>query len=236
MKGPPLKLSPLHRSAAAAGAQFALGEGWQVAQVYTSVEAEMALARKGVALADQSANGKILLEGREAGSLLGGELGIGAGAPLGKAWVFRLRQDLFFLSTPPGAEEEVLEGLRSQVAGRHLTLTDLSHGRAELRLVGPASPAVLGQLCGLELARFPDGEARQGSVAKTVQLILRRDLGGLSAYSLIGARSLGAYLWEAILEAGRNWGIAPIGQAALSALENSSPTGNPHPFLRGDRP
>lgn len=192
-----------------------------MAQVYTSAEAEVALARKGVGLADETANGKILIEGREAADLLGVELGIGAGAALGKGRVFRLRQDLFFLSTPPGGEGEVLENLRAQAVGRHLSFTDLTHGRAELRLVGPAGPAVLGQLCGLDLARFPDGEARQSSVAKTAQLILRRDLGGLPAFSLIGARSLGAYLWEALLEAGRAQGIAPIGQAALRALENS---------------
>jgi heterotetrameric sarcosine oxidase gamma subunit len=189
-----------------------------VVQVYTSVEEEVALARSGVGLADESANGKILVEGCEAAALLGVELDIGGGVALGKGRVFRLRQDLFFISTPPGGEDEALEGLRSQVAGRHLTLTDLTHARAEMRLVGPAGPAVLGQLCGLDLARFSDGEARQTSVAKTAQLILRRDLGGLPAFSLIGARSLGAYLWEALLEAGRAQGIAPLGQTALRAL------------------
>lgn len=219
MSTAPLKFSPLHAATARAGASFAQVGGWQVAQVYTSAEEEEALARKGVGLADQSANGRILIEGREAGSLLGVELGIGSGTAWGKGRVFRLRQDLFFLSTLPGGEEEVLEGLGPQLAGRHLTLTDLSHGRAELHLVGPAAPSVLGQLCGLDLARFPDGEARQSSVAKTAQLILRRDLGGLPAFSLIGARSLGAYLWEALLEAGRSQGIAPIGQAALALLE-----------------
>lgn len=218
MNGVPSRLSPLH--GVAAGASFARCEGWQVVQVYSSLEEEVILARSGVGLADQSGNGKLLVEGREAASLLGVELGIGGGTALDKSRVFCLRQDLFFISTPPGGEVGVLEGLRPQVAGRHLTLTDLTHGRVELRLVGPAAPAVLGQLCGLELAQFPDGEARQGSVAKTTQLILRRDLGGLPAFSLIGARSLGAYLWEALLEAGRAYGIAPIGQAALRALGN----------------
>jgi heterotetrameric sarcosine oxidase gamma subunit len=218
MKGSPLKRSSLYPSAVAAGAKFAIDADWQVAQVYTSAAAEVALARSGVGLADQTARGRIAVEGREAGALLGVKLAIGGGAVLGKGRVYCLRRDHFFISTPPGAQEEVLEGLRAQVAGRHLTLTDLTHGRVELQLVGWAGPAVLGQLCGLDLTHFPDGEARQGSVAKTAQLILRRDLGGLPAFSLIGARSLGAYLWEAFLEAGRNWGIAPIGQAALRAL------------------
>ncbi len=218
MNGVPLRLSPLHHIAAEAGAQFAQVGGWQLAQVYRSVDEEVALARRALGLADQTARGRILVEGRDGGALLGVDLGVGSGAALGTSRVYRLRPDLFFLSTPPGNEGGVLEGLRAQAAGRHLTLTDLSHGRAELRLVGPAGPAVLGQLCGLDWARFPDGEARQSSVAKTAQLILRRDLGAVPAYTLIGARSLAAYLWEAILEAGRAHGIVPLGRAALLGL------------------
>jgi aminomethyltransferase len=218
MSAPPPKLSPLHAVAARAGARFALCEGWQVAQVYTAVEEEVEAARRGAGLADQSARGKILVEGREAASLLGVELGIGEGAVSGGNQVCRLRQDLFFVSTPPGGEGAVLAELRAKIAGRHLSLTDLTHGRAELRLAGPAAPAVLGRLCGLDLAGFSDGEARQTSVAKTPQLVRRRDLGGLPAYSLVGARSLGAYLWEALLEAGHGLGLAPVGQAALRAL------------------
>jgi heterotetrameric sarcosine oxidase gamma subunit len=169
-------------------------------------------------LADQSARGKVLVEGGEAASLLGMELHIGGGAALGKGWVYCLRQDLYLVSTPPGGEGAALAELQAKTGGRHLTLTDLTQGRAELRLMGPASPAVLSQLCGLDLALFPDGECRQGSVAKTAQLILRREQGGLPGFSLIGARSLGPYLWEALLEAGKGLGIAPIGQGALRGL------------------
>jgi len=217
MSGNPLKRGPI----AHPGAQLASSAGWQVAEVYTSAEAEAGLARKGVGLVDQSARGKVLVEGREAADLLGVGLGIGGGGALGSGRVYRLRQDLFFISTPPGGEGEVLEGLRGRAAGRHLSLTDLSQGRAELRLIGPAAPAVLRQLCGLDLAEIPDGEVRQSSVAKTAQLILRRDLSGLPAYSLVGARSLGGYLWEALLEAGEGLGIAPIGWAALRLLGDS---------------
>ena len=71
---------------------------------------------------------------------------------------------------------------------------------------------------------FPNNSAKQSSVAKTSQLIIRSDRVSASgattvtAYTLIGARSLAAYLWETVLEAGRDLGIAPIGQAALEQL------------------
>ena len=41
-------------------------------------------------------------------------------------------------------------------------------------------------------ASFPNNRARQSSLAKTRQLILRRDFGALPAYTVIGARSLAA--------------------------------------------
>lgn len=219
-----LQQSPLHHRAARSGAQLAAAGGWQRVRVYTSVAQEVEAVRRGAGLADETANGKLLVEGREAAELLGVDLRIGAGASLEGGRVYRLRPDLFFLSTPPGEQEGILETLRARRAGRFLTLTDLTPGRAELRLAGPASPQVLSKLGGLDFEHFPDGEARQSSLAKTPQLILRRDLRGAPAFSLITARSLGAYLWDALLEAGREWHIAPIGQAALALLEDPSPS------------
>ena len=44
MNGVPSRLSPLHAVAGRAGAQFVPCAGWQVAQVYTSVEEEVVTA------------------------------------------------------------------------------------------------------------------------------------------------------------------------------------------------
>ena len=55
-------------------------------------------------------------------------------------------------------------------------------------------------------------------MAKTHQLILRQDYGALTAYRLIGDRSLAIYLWETIIKAGQDLGAAPIGARALGSL------------------
>jgi sarcosine oxidase gamma subunit len=77
------------------------------------------------------------------------------------------------------------------------------------------SAELLGRLCALDFhpGQFPDSSARQTSVAKTTQLIIRDDLddGRVLSYSVVGARSLGAYLWEAILDSGRDLDIRPLG-------------------------
>ena len=94
-------------------------------------------------------------------------------------------------------------------------MTDVTHGRAQFRLTGPGTVDLLSRLCALDFddSRFPDGTARQTSVAKTTQLVIRDDLheGTGPSYRLIGARSLAAYLWQTILEAGRDLGVRPLG-------------------------
>jgi sarcosine oxidase subunit alpha len=97
----------------------------------------------------------------------------------------------------------------------------MTHGRSQLLVVGPNAAVLLGRLCGLNFhdSQFPNLAARQSSVAKTRQLILRQDYGPLRLYSLIGSRSLAAYLWKVTLEAGRDLSIIPIGQETIDALK-----------------
>jgi len=219
----PIKRSPLHSTAQALAAQFADEAGWQTPEIFTGVETETAAARQNVTLADASANGKIMVQGQAAAAvLLAVSLEIGAGMATGLGHIYRLRPDLFFISTPPGAEADAVHSIRLAVpaAGDLVTVTDVTHGRAQLQLIGPNSRDLLSRLCGLDFhpAAFPNLAARQSSVAKTTQLIIRRDLGQLPAFALIGARSLAAYLYDTIMQAGRDLGIAPIGRTAIEEI------------------
>ena len=223
-----MKLTPLCLSAQRLGAHFMEREGWQIPEVYTSQDAEADTAREGVALADETPNGKLTVEGRKADIVLSAAfdppaLAIGEGKAVGSVRIYRLRRDLYFIGTLPGQEMTARERITAVVgqSDRFVTVTDITHGRAEIRVVGPWAPELLSKVCGLDFhpSAFGDGEARQTSLARTTQLVIRCDIGQLVAYSIIGARSLGAYLWETLTEAGHEWGIAPIGRAALHALE-----------------
>jgi heterotetrameric sarcosine oxidase gamma subunit len=228
------KITPLYITTQALGARFVDLDGWQVPEAYGSTEEELAVARQGVVVADASANGKWLIEGQTAAGLLGEAwalpdlpVGLGAavetGRPGGQLNVYRLRPELYFASVAVGEASGPLEALAGQAGSGAdlLTVTDISHGRAELWLVGPTSAELLSRLCGLDFhdSRFPDGAAKQSSLAKTTQLIIRRDLDGLPCYALIGDRSLAAYLWDTIVDAGSDLDIRPIGRAALVQLQ-----------------
>ena len=159
----------------------------------------------GLLLADESHRGKIMIHGR-AGERAVAALGVEAPAAVGQSAhagdvaVYRLRADQLFVNTAPGGEGELLAVLAGADGGDMVTVTDVTHGRAQLRLSGRRAAEVLSRLCALDFHpdHFPDGAARQTSVAKTTQLVIRDDVAGVLSYALVGARSLGAYLWTTI--------------------------------------
>jgi heterotetrameric sarcosine oxidase gamma subunit len=94
-----------------------------------------------------------------------------------------------------------------------VTILDLTHGRALLRLAGTQAAAVLAKLCGVDLAdaSTPAGAAFRSSVAKLVTDVVRDDqenpAGPVPSYLLHCERSYGQYLFDALLDAGAEFGI-----------------------------
>ena len=219
----PVKLTPLHSTAQRLGAVFTEQRGWRIPEVYTTLEAEIAAAQGSLALADETPNGKLLLEGDQAKSVLMDVFDLDSlKVHEGRDGIYRLRNDLFFISTLPGGEVRTQRKLTTtlKTSEQFVTVTDITHGRAEIRVIGPHSQELLSKVCGLDFqpSAFPNETAKQSSLAKTTQLIIRHDIGESSAFSIIGAQSLGPYVWDTLMEAGREFGIVPIGRTALAAL------------------
>jgi sarcosine oxidase subunit alpha len=228
----PVKLTPIYDASRELGAHFVELAGWQVPQAFSKIEDEIAASGRNVALADCSASGKLVVEGKSAEPFLqtiwsSPPLAIGQGEIIDSKHVYRLREDVFFIHLDPGKEAAAARTLSEAVekSGDLITVTDITHGRADLLLVGPRCSQLLSRLCSLDFhpSHFPDLWAKQSSMAKTRQLILRRDIkpqngAPILAFSLIGARSLAAYLWDTIQEAGHDLDLTPIGQSALEKL------------------
>jgi len=215
----PINLSPVAEVARQMGAVMVEESGWLLPNHYAKVLVEQPY----LALLDESAQGKIMIHG-PAGARATAALGLEAPVEIGRGYVagdvavYRLRADQLFVSVPPSREVTTCAALMAAATRERVTITDVTHGRAQLRLVGPASAELLSRLCGLDLApgRVADHSAHQTSVAKTTQLVIRSDLpDGVLSYVLIGARSLGEYLWRSLLAAGSDQGLHPVGRADL---------------------
>lgn len=231
-----MKLSPLFGTYRAGTPRPSEQGGWQVVDSYGSPDLEREALQSGVGIVDFSANGKIMVEGQQAGVVIQKALEVDAvslevnvGVSSGPVGVYRLRRDMFLIHTEPGAEVDLIQTIRDVTplptrTEDLVTLTVNTHGRAEIAVIGPASRELLSRLCGLNFSEtcFPNLTAKQSSLAKTNQIILRHDKALYPAFALIGDRSFGPYLWQTLLQAGRDLGIMGVGLQAIADLVSLS--------------
>jgi heterotetrameric sarcosine oxidase gamma subunit len=93
------------------------------------------------------------------------------------------------------------------------SVTDLTHGRALMRITGPDAAGLLARLCGADLhdEMAPDGAALRAPVAGVATDIVRDDRAGVPSYLLHCERSSGQYLFGALADAGEPFGIGVDG-------------------------
>ncbi len=104
------------------------------------------------------------------------------------------------------------------------TVIDVTHGRALLRLTGPAGDRLLAKVCAIDLSDrvTPDGTAFRTAVARLVTDVIRDDFDSSRSYLLHCERSSGQYLFDALLDAGRELGIEADGFDEWSSGYGSS--------------
>jgi heterotetrameric sarcosine oxidase gamma subunit len=122
---------------------------------------------------------------------------------------------------PPGAAAAVTDWLGTVAADaagdEFVSVVDLTHGRALVRVTGPDAADLLARLCGADLEddMAPDGAALRSAVAGVATDIVRDDTmidgAGMPSYLLHCERSSGQYLFGALVSAGESLGIGVDG-------------------------
>ena len=113
---------------------------------------------------------------------------------------------------PPGMEDGVVDRLASgavTTTGELVTVVDLTHGRALIRLTGTQSSELLAKETAVDLSdpAFPDGAALRTAVAGLATDVVRDDQGGVTSYLVHCESSSGQYLFDSLLDAGAEFGI-----------------------------
>jgi heterotetrameric sarcosine oxidase gamma subunit len=123
----------------------------------------------------------------------------------------------WYVLAPPGAVAAVagwLSKVAADEAGDELvSVVDLTHGRALVRITGASAADLLARLCGADLHddMAPDGAALRSAVAGVATDIIRDDRAGQPSYLLHCERSSGQYLFDALVSAGQALGIGVDG-------------------------
>jgi heterotetrameric sarcosine oxidase gamma subunit len=97
-----------------------------------------------------------------------------------------------------------------------VSVIDLTHGRALVRITGGDAAGLLARLCAVDLHddMTPDGAAFRASVAGLATDVIRDDRHGVPSYLLHCERSSGQYLFDALVGAGESLGIGIDGFSA----------------------
>ena len=218
--------------------------GWQCADSYGAVEAEVQALREQVGLSDISPLAKLDIQGHDVFASLGQKLSLGISletVPVGR--VVRIPAQALQLDTqasgllcslarnharlisPPGTADAVharVESVIQQTADSAcIHLTDVTSNFTAVQIVGPRSRELLRKLTALDLrsVQFPDLSCAQGSLASIHALVLRADIQAHLAYQVYCGREFGAYVWDALLDAGQEFGARPFGLAAQRQLQ-----------------
>jgi len=122
----------------------------------------------------------------------------------------------WLLLGPPGASAAVAGRVEDVPDEGLVSVFDATHGRALMRITGAKAVDLLAKVCGIDLSEevTPDGAAFRSSVAKLVTDVVRDARNGERSYLLHCERSSGQYLFDALIDAGDEFGIEVEGFAA----------------------
>ena len=168
-------------------------------------------------LTDASATTKWLVRGE-----VGGAAADRLAAPFGScraagggALVLGSRPGEWIVAGPADAVAEVVAGLDGLDSSEFVTSLDWTHGRALFLVTGTDAPRMLEKVCSLDWSdpMTPDGAVASASVAKVTCDIARNDIDPTPSYLIFCDRSFGQYLFDALIDAGDEFGLS-VGPAS----------------------
>jgi heterotetrameric sarcosine oxidase gamma subunit len=229
--GQPVARSPMEVETRAAGAQFELRDGWNVAVGYGSTpEQEAAAAAQTAGWADVSELGKLELQApAEQLSAIASQWGIAlelvAAARADDAWWCRLTPTRALIVCAPAALADLRRRLVDAAAGaQRASVVDVTSNFAALTLTGPLAREVFARFSAIDLrpAKLAVRGLRPGSIARQPGILICE---AEDRYLFMFGWATGEYMWSVVSDAGRHLGGRPIGADALAALASE----------RGDR-
>jgi sarcosine oxidase, subunit alpha len=245
----PVRITPMHEWHEAHGASFVRTGDWLRPDTYGDPSGEVLAVRNGVGLIDVTTLGKFELRGPDVPLLLeqvyvnrwlslpvgGVRYGVMVaedGAIFDDGVTGRLDDDRYLMSATSSGAERVRRWLERWLQAERpdwrITLRNVTDLYAAMNLAGPRSREVLAGVAeGVDLSPdgFPYMAVRPGRLADVDGFMWRIGFTGELAYELYVPAGHGRRVWEAVLEAGRDWGIRPFGVEAqrIMRIEKGHP-------------
>jgi sarcosine oxidase, subunit alpha len=235
----PRKETTLHDRHVAAGAKIVWDAGWRRPHRYEGPDAEVDAVRERAGLIDVSPLGSFRIEGAQAVELLErlypcrvSDLGVGrirygalltdTGAILDDGMIVRLADDAFFVTVSNEDTDAIERWITWWNADWRLDagVLNVTGAFGAVNLAGPRARDVMAAVTDEDVSgeAMPHMSATRMAVAGVPSLVLRIGFVGEVGFEIHFPSMYGEHLWDAILEAGAPFGIAPFGLEAQRIL------------------
>ena len=235
----PLKRTPMDRKHRELGAPIVELGVWQRAHSYGDPQEECRAVRERVGIIDVSTLGKLDVKGKDAGALLDrvythrfSDLRVGRirygllcsdnGTIMDDGTVTRLTEEHYFITTTTGNVDVMEEWIKwwSAGSGMWAHVVNVTAGYGAVNVAGPQARATLSKLTDHDLSGPASRYMRssRATVAGVPCILLRIGFVGETGWELHFPAEYGEYMWDALMDAGREFGIAPFGLEAQRIL------------------
>lgn len=239
----PVRRSPIHLWHQSHGAVPLVAGQWIRPEHYGDPQAEVRNVRSRVGIIDVTPLGKLDLRGPDVPLLLDqvyvnswGSLPVGSvrygvmcaedGVVLDDGVTGRLGEHHYLMSTTTSGAATVWELLEQWLQTGHphwqVHITAVTTAYASINIAGPSSRELLGRLTSdidLSAEAFAYMRVRRGTVAGVADCVVWRiGFTGELSFELHVPASYGLHVWEALLAAGPDLGVAPFGVEAQRIL------------------
>ncbi len=226
----PRRLSPFYNMQVFPGARFTQNKfGWVRAERFTDPREEKKTAERGVGVADVSHLVKLSVKSKDILEIVSG-LYRGKGQPVVNGAVLTdgpgelndvlcavlFRDEAMFVMNP--SSKEAFDKLVATDDLEHLI--DMTSVFAGVCIVGEKSRQVLWKLTELNVdsEEFQNFRVTHSPLRQVPSIVIRFDLEGVQGYQIYFERAYSEYMRDVIFGAGREFGITPVGSAAMELL------------------
>ncbi|HET7472291.1 MAG TPA: glycine cleavage system aminomethyltransferase GcvT [Candidatus Limnocylindrales bacterium] len=232
---PTLHETPLRDRHIALGAKMIDFAGWLMPVQYAGILEEHRAVRERAGLFDLSHMGELFVEGEGAGDGLAHalvtdppSLAVGRaqysmivapdGGIIDDLIVYRVTENRYLVVANASNAKVVSDALAERLEGFKAVLDDRSLATALVAIQGPRSVDILRPLTDVDLDALRYYAIAEGSVAGVPALVARTGYTGEDGFEVFVDTNRATDVWDALMEGGRDAGIAPIGLGARDTL------------------
>jgi len=236
-----VKKTPLFEEHQAAGGKIVDFAGWALPVQYTGVIEEHRNTRSRASLFDTSHMGELQISGKDAapylqtlitndlerlstGSCFYGVICNEQGKSLDDCFVYQMAEDRFFMVINASNIEKIVSWMNSKISSYQVEVKNLSDNMGKIDLQGPCAQAILEKFLGAECSEelWPRFTFKELTFRNLDLLISRTGYTGEDGFELYMDSEQTPAVWKALLEAGKDKGLAPAGLGARDTLRLES--------------